>query len=106
MSRYLLVISIAVVMMFASACNTTPEKATTTPTAAATSAPASTENVDQAIMQLVKERDQAIQRGDTAAIDRIYADDYTSISALGIARTKAQVLEALKTGELKAESQT
>ena len=106
MSRYILVISIAVGMMFASSCNTSPEKATSSSTPAATSAPTSTENVEQAIRQLVNERDQAVQRGDTAAIDRIYADDYISTNIYGVVRTKSQVIEDFKSGALKIESVT
>jgi ketosteroid isomerase-like protein len=55
---------------------------------------------------LVNERDQAVGRGDTAAIDRIYADDYVATSASGLVRTKAQVIEDFKTGALKIESIT
>ncbi len=106
MRRNLLMLTIAAVTMFASSCATSPETATSPTTPAATSAPASTENVEQAIRQLVKERDQAIQRGDMAAIDRIYADDYISTGALGTVRTKAQVIEDLKSGALKIESIT
>lgn len=106
MRRNLLMLTMAAVTMSVSSCATSPDTATSSPTPAATSAPASTENIAQAIRQLVNERDQAIQRGDTAAIDRIYADDYISTSASGLVRTKAQVIEDFKSGALKIESIT
>jgi uncharacterized protein (TIGR02246 family) len=106
MKRNLLMLTIAACAIFVSACATRPETATSSPTPAATSAPAATENVEPTIRQLVSERDQAIQRGDLAAIDRIYADDYISTGALGTVRTKAQVIEDLKSGTLKIEAIT
>ena len=41
---------------------------------------------------------------DTAALDRIYADDYTLVNIAGAVTTKAQRLAAIKSGELKYES--
>lgn len=102
----LLMLTIAVMMLSVSACATHPETATSSPAPAATSATASTENVEQTIRQLVNERDQAIQRGDMAAIDRLYADDYITTNASGLVRTKAQVIEEFKSGGLKIESIT
>jgi len=52
----------------------------------------------------VNERDQAVQRGDTATFDRMCADDYVSTNNVGLVRTKAQVIEDLKSGALKVES--
>jgi uncharacterized protein (TIGR02246 family) len=97
-------LTITAIMMSVSACATRPETATSSPTPAATAATASTENAEQAIRQLVNERDQAIQRGDVAALDRLYADDYITTSASGVVRTKAQVIEDFKSGGLKIES--
>lgn len=102
----LLMLTIAVMMLSVSACATRPETAASSPAPAATSATASTENVEQTIRQLVHERDQAIQRGDMAAIDRLYADDYITTNASGTVRTKAQVIEDFKSGALKIESIT
>jgi uncharacterized protein (TIGR02246 family) len=104
--RTLLVLTVAAVTIAASSCAAGPETAASAPPPAATSAPAATENVEQAIRQLVTERDQAIQRGDAAAIARIYADDYVATSAAGLVRTKSQVIEDLKSGAIKIESIT
>lgn len=106
MKQNLLLVAIAAVALAVSSCATTAEKVTSSPTPAATSVPASTENLDQAIRQLVNERDQAVQRGDTAAIDRLYADDYVATSNFGLVRTKVQVIEDFKSGALKIESVT
>lgn len=104
MRRDLLILTMAAVAMSVSSCDSSPETTTTSPTPAATASPASTENVEQALRKLVSERDQAIQKADTAAIDRIYADDYIATSATGLVRTKAQVMEDLKSGAIKLES--
>ena len=104
MSRYLLVISIAVGMMSASSCYTSPEKTTSSPTSAAGLAAASTENVEQAVRQLDNERTQATQKSDTTFIERVYADDYVVIAANGRVRSKAQVVADYKSGVLKVES--
>ena len=104
MGRYLLVIAVAVGMMSASSCYTSPEKATSSPTSAAGLAAASTENVEQAVRQLDNERTQATQKSDTAFIERVYADDYVVIAANGRVRSKAQVVADYKSGVLKVES--
>src|SRR5690349_4716387 len=89
-----------------SSCAPSTEKTASSPAPVATVAAASTENVEQAIRQLMKERDEAIQKADTAAIDRIYADDYISTNTSALVRSKAQVLGDLKSGSLKVESIT
>jgi len=104
MSRYLLVIAVAVGMMSASSCNTTSGKATSSTTPATGLAAASTENVEQAVRQLDNERTQATQKSDTAFIERVYADDYVVIAANGRVRNKAQVVADYKSGVLKVES--
>ena len=40
-------------------------------------------------------------RGDTATIDRIFADHYVSTGNVDLVRTKVQVIEDLKSGALK-----
>lgn len=102
--RNLLMLSIAAVTISVSSCAPSPETAKTSPAPAATSTPAATENAEPAIRKLVTERDQAIQSGDVAAIERIYSDDYISTSATGLHRTKAEVIEDFKSGALKIES--
>ena len=102
--RNLLMLTIAAVTISVSSCAPSPETTKTSPPPTATITPASTENAEPAIRKLVNERDQAIQSGDIAAIERIYADDYISTNASGLMRTKAEVIEDLKSGALKIES--
>ncbi len=56
---------------------------------------------DEATKAAVTAVKQAIvaghQRKDRAALDRLYADDYTAISRAGTVRTKADLLQALPT---------
>ena len=57
----------------------------------------------EAIKKLEAERNRALVATDLAAIERLYADDYTS--AVGTTfRTKAEVLADLKSGTLKVEA--
>jgi ketosteroid isomerase-like protein len=61
-------------------------------------------NDEQAVRQLLNEISAALGRNDTAALDRIYADDYTLVNESGVLTTKAPRLAAIKSGELKYES--
>jgi uncharacterized protein (TIGR02246 family) len=61
-------------------------------------------SVEQAIQQRLNELNTALGSNDTAALDRIYADDYTLVNISGAVTTKAQRLAAIKSGELKYES--
>jgi ketosteroid isomerase-like protein len=61
-------------------------------------------NDEQAVRQVFDEVSAALERADTAALDRIYADDYTLVNESGVVTTKAPRLAALKSGELKYES--
>jgi ketosteroid isomerase-like protein len=61
-------------------------------------------NDEQAVRHLLNEISAALERADTAALDRIYADDYTLVNESGVITTKAPRLAALKSGELKYES--
>ena len=61
-------------------------------------------NDEQAVRQLLNELYAALGRNDTAALDRIYADDYTLVNEDGVLTTKAPRLAAIKSGELKFES--
>ena len=61
-------------------------------------------NAEQAIRQLMSELANAQQKGDTATLDRIWADDCTFINSSGELQTKAQRLAEIKSGELKFES--
>ncbi|MDQ3664976.1 MAG: nuclear transport factor 2 family protein [Acidobacteriota bacterium] len=61
-------------------------------------------NDEQAVRQLLDEISAALTRNDIAALDRIYADDYTLVNESGVLGTKAPRLAAIKSGELKYES--
>jgi uncharacterized protein (TIGR02246 family) len=58
-------------------------------------------NDEQAVRQFLNELYAALGRNDTAALDRIYADDYTFVNESGVLTTKAPRLAAIKSGELK-----
>ncbi len=59
---------------------------------------------EQAVRKVFDEISGALERADTAALDRIYADDYTLVNESGVVTTKAPRLAALKSGELKYQS--
>ena len=61
-------------------------------------------NDEQAVRQLLNEVPTALERADTAALDRIYAENYTLVNEFGELTTKAPRLAAIKSGELKLES--
>jgi ketosteroid isomerase-like protein len=61
-------------------------------------------NDEQAVRQLLNEISAALERSDIAALDRIYADNYTLVNESGVITTKAPRLAAIKSGELKLES--
>jgi len=63
-------------------------------------------SVEQAIRQLDHERIQAQIGADTAALDRIYADDFIGVGPSGTVRTKAQVISDFTSGDLKFQSIT
>ena len=61
-------------------------------------------NDEQAVRQTLNELYAALGRNDVAALDRIYADNYTLVNESGELTTKAPRLAAIKSGELKYES--
>ena len=61
-------------------------------------------NDEQAVRQLLDKLYAALGRNDAAALDRIYADDYTLVNEAGVLTTKAPRLASIKSGELKFES--
>jgi ketosteroid isomerase-like protein len=63
-----------------------------------------TSSVEQAVQQRLNELTTALGANDTAALDRIYANDYTLVNPWGAITTKEQRLAAIKSGELKYES--
>ena len=56
------------------------------------------------IKKVEQERNQAVLRSDTAALDRMTSNDYTIINQQGELRTKAQILDGVKSGAIKFDS--
>jgi hypothetical protein len=50
-------------------------------------------NVEKEILRLEEENNRATIAGDRAALERLYADDYAGVDALGGNATKEQILE-------------
>jgi ketosteroid isomerase-like protein len=59
---------------------------------------------EQAVRQTLDELYAALGRNDAAALDRIYADDYTLVNEEGVITAKAPRLAAIRSGEMKYES--
>jgi len=56
------------------------------------------------ILELEKERNQAIISGDATALERMTSEDYTFITLRGELRTKAEIVQGFKTGVFHYES--
>ena len=106
MKRTLLFLAIAVLTAALCSCATGNERAASSSTPVATTTQVATENVEQTIRQLEKERSQASLRGDITALERIIAEDFNAVGSSGAIRNKAQWLADHKSGVLKVESQT
>ncbi len=65
---------------------------------------ASGSSVHEKIRALEEERNQAILKGDVAALDRMTSDDYTFITLRGELRTKAEILKDFRSGSIKYQS--
>ena len=59
---------------------------------------------EQAVRQLITDLYTALGHNDVAALDRIYASDYTLVNESGVVTKKAPRLASIKSGELKYES--
>ena len=58
------------------------------------------EDVKDEILKVDEERNQALQKGDVATLDRIYSDDLVYTNASGVILTKAQHLAEVKARSL------
>lgn len=58
-------------------------------------------SAEQEVWQVLRELTEALLWDDFAALDRIYADDYTLTAANGESRNKARRMVALKSGDVK-----
>lgn len=74
------------------------------PANAATAPAADAAAIETEIKKLANDGVAAITKGDTAAIDKMWADNYMFISQDGAVSTKAQRLASLKSGDSKIES--
>jgi len=63
--------------------------------------PSSTDNktAEQEVRAAIEQYRTALMKGDTAALERIWADDYTFINASGVIVTKAERLANLKSAQ-------
>ncbi len=59
---------------------------------------------EQAARQTLDDLIGGLGKNDTAALDRIYADNYTFVGDTGMMMTKAERIAAMKSGDLKYES--
>ena len=59
---------------------------------------------EQAVRQTITDLAAALRNNDTAALDRIYADDYTFVGDTGTIMTKSERIALFKSGDLKYES--
>ena len=62
------------------------------------------DNAKEEIIKVDEERNQALQKGDVATLDRIYTDDLVYSNATGVILTKAQHLADLKSRGLNFRS--
>ena len=60
-----------------------------------------TKTAEQEVRQMIEQYRTALMKGDTAALERIWADDYTFINASGAVLTKAERLANQKSGATK-----
>ena len=65
---------------------------------AQTPAPADTKTAEQEVRQMIEQYRTALTKKDTAALERIWADDYTFINGSGAVLSKAERLANLKSG--------
>ena len=70
----------------------------------ATKAKAGGGSAEDQLESLEKERAQAVIKGDTAALDKMTADDYVLTDVNGKVRTKAETMDAIKSGVIKVTS--
>ena len=93
MKRHVLIA--AVLVTIASLASTQKNRASSVPNDTGTTAH---------ILELEKQRNQAIISGDAAALERMTSDDYTFITLRGELRTKAEIVQGFKTGSFHYES--
>ncbi len=58
------------------------------------------------ILDLERQRNDAIMKGDAAVLDRMTSDDYTFITLRGELRTKSKIVKGFKSGSFHYDSRT
>ena len=76
----------------------------TSGSAATGSGTESNSSVEQAIMQMEREGGSALVKADTAALEQIWADDYSMTNPGGNVTKRADYLGMLKSGDMKFEA--
>lgn len=100
-------VALAVVVVGAAACSDPANSVSTaTPPPAVSAAPTSDANVEQQVIQVVKDWVDAVQKRDTERIGQLLADDFVAILWDGRKRTKAEHLEEIRSGQYAVESIT
>jgi ketosteroid isomerase-like protein len=61
----------------------------------------SQESIQQEVLKVEAERDEAMQKADMAVLKRVYADSVVIINTRGLSLTKAQRLADFQSGDLK-----
>src|SRR5438046_2137161 len=81
-------------------CFVLAQTATPKPASAAETA----DKAQEEIKQLEEERNQALLKGDAAAIERMTSEDYTFINQRGELRTRAEIVAGFKSGMYKYDA--
>jgi len=99
--------ALAVVVVSAAACSDpTNSVSIATPPPAVSAAPTSDANVEQQVIQVVKDWIDAVPKRDTERIGQLLADDFVAILWDGTKRTKAEHLEEIRSGKYAVQSIT
>ena len=59
--------------------------------------------VEAEVKKVMDDFTAALNKGDAAALDKMYADDYSLVDQDGVMQTKASRVEAIKSGKIKFE---
>jgi len=97
-------VSLAVVVASASACSSVSTEAAAPPPPAPSAAPAIDQQVQQQVIQVVKDWINAVPKRDTERIGQVLADDFVAILWDGKKRSKAEYLDELRSGKYAVES--
>jgi ketosteroid isomerase-like protein len=102
MKRIILIGAAVTVAAIFSACLTT-EQAGSSPTPSPTAAMEIGASAEQEVRSMGLEYDKAYVQQDAAALDRILADEFTLIQIDGKVISKAEMIAAAKSGDVKVE---